>query len=130
MNYQKKLIFFMGIIFIFSILISGCNFVTSDYESYTVSYIKVSPTFAYMKVSTSKTFKVYAYDSEDNIIPVDSSKVSWELAFQCPDCLNVGVISPENGSITTSFTPYRTGLYHIYAYYEGKKDNSPIQVNP
>ena len=130
MKYQKKLVFFMGIIFLLSLLISGCNFVTPDYESYTVSYIKVSPTFAYMKVNTSKTFKVYAYDSEDNIISVDSSKVSWELAFECPVCLNVGVINPKNGSITTSFTPYRTGLYHIYAYYEGEKDNSPTQVNP
>lgn len=130
MNYQKKLIFIMGVIFIFSLLISGCNFVTPDYESYTVNYIKVSPTFAYMKVNTSKTFKVYAYDSENNIIHVDSSKVSWKLAFECPSCLNVGVINPKNGSTTTSITPYRTGLYHIYAYYEGKKDNSPIQVNP
>ncbi|MEA2016477.1 MAG: hypothetical protein U9O59_07230, partial [Actinomycetota bacterium] len=75
-------------------------------------------------------FKVYAYDSEGISIPVDPSKVSWELGFQCPTCLNVGVISPKNGSKTTSFTPYRTGLYHIYAYYDGKKDNSPIQVNP
>jgi hypothetical protein len=110
------------------ILISGCTFVIPDHTNYTVSYIRVSPSFATMKVNTTKVFKVYAYDSEDNVIPVEASKVTWEWAFECPLCGVVAEVKPESGSITTSFLPNRAGLYHIYAYYKGKKDNSPIEV--
>ena len=128
MNFKRKLIILLLVISMFFVLISGCTFVIPDYSNYTVSYIRVSPSFAIMKVNTAKVFKVYAYDSENNVIPVDSSEVTWEWAFECPLCGEVAEIKPESGSVTTYFTPHRTGLYHIYAYYKGKKDNSPIEV--
>ena len=127
---KLKLIILLMVIGMLLILIAGCTYVTPDYDNYTVSYIRISPSFATMKVNTSKIFTVKAYDAEDNIIPVDSSEVSWELAYECPVCDGIGVINPKSGSLSTSFTPYRTGLYHIYAYYKGKKDNSPIEVIP
>jgi len=130
LNFQNKCIILLGVFSVFIILISGCSYVTPDYDNYTVSYIRVVPYFATMEVNTSKIFTVKAYDAEDNIIPVDSSEVSWELAYECPACDGIGVINPKSGSLSTSFTPYRTGLYHIYAYYKGKKDNSPIKVIP
>ncbi|MBA7588594.1 hypothetical protein ES708_30657 [subsurface metagenome] len=63
---KLKLIILLGVISIFFILISGCTNVTpdnnynDDYDSYTVSYIWVSPSSATMKVSTSKLFTIYA----------------------------------------------------------------------
>jgi len=127
-NFKKKLIILLLVINVLFILISGCTFVMPDYSNYTVSYIRVSPSFATMKVNTSKPFKVYAYDFEDNVIPINSSEVTWEWAFECPLCGEVAEVKPESGSTTTYFIPYRIGLYHIYAYYKGKKDNSPIEV--
>ncbi len=128
MDFQKKLIILLGNIIIFLILISGCMFVTPDYNSYTVSYIKVIPSEATMQVNTSKIFKVLAYDSEDNLIPIDPSKVSWDFAFQCPLCTDVGEINPESGSISTYFTPKNIGRYNVYAHYKGKTDYSPVNV--
>lgn len=119
MNYQKKLIFIMGVIFIFSLLISGCNFVTPDYESYTVSYIKVLPSSANMQINASKLLKVKAYDSEGISIPVDPSKVSWVVSYECLACGVVWELNPKSGSISTYFTPERTGRYYVYAEYKG-----------
>jgi hypothetical protein len=119
MNYQKKLIFFMGIIFIFSLLISGCNYVTPDYDSYIVSYVKVIPSFANMQINTSKLLKVKAYDSEGISIPVDPSKVSWVVSYECLACGVVWKLNPKSGSISTYFTPERTGRYYVYAEYKG-----------
>lgn len=119
MNYQKKLIFFMGIIFIFSLLISGCNYVTPDYDSYIVSYVKVIPSSANMQINTSKLLKVKAYDSEGISIPVDPSKVSWVVSYECLVCGVVWKLNPKSGSISTYFTPERTGRYYVYAEYKG-----------
>ncbi|PKP57329.1 hypothetical protein CVT91_10890 [Candidatus Atribacteria bacterium HGW-Atribacteria-1] len=122
MNYQKKLIFIMGIIFIFSILISGCDFVapaTSDYDSYTVSYIKVLPSSTNMQINASKLLKVKAYDSEGISIPVDPSEVSWVVSYECLACGVVWKLNPKSGSISTYFTPERIGRYYVYAEYKG-----------
>jgi len=133
MNYQKRLIFFVGIVIlgIFLLLSSGCSsFITPDYNSATVSYIKVIPTWANVKMYTSKTFTVKAYDSEGYSIPVDPSKVYWSCSYQCPACGSVWTLNPESGSITTSFTPGPKyyGAYLIKATYKGKTDNSQITV--
>ncbi|GAH41664.1 unnamed protein product [marine sediment metagenome] len=128
MSIQRKFIIFIVIISLFLIFSSGCAYVTPDYDNYTVSYIKITPSCTTMKVNTSKVFKLWAYDSENDIIPIDPAGVTWEWAFECPACGVVADVNPESGSITSSFTPYRAGLYYIYAYYKGKKDNSPIEV--
>ena len=63
MDFQKKLIPLLLVISIFFILISGCTYIVTpdnnyddDYDSYTVSYIRVSPSSADMKVNTSTYF--------------------------------------------------------------------------
>jgi len=128
MNYQKKLIFFMGIIFLLSILISSCNFVAPDYESYTVSYIKVLPSSTNMQINASKLLKVKAYDSEGISIPVDPSKVSWVASYECLVCGVVWKLNPKSGSISTYFTPERTGRYYVYAEYKGKFASCRVDV--
>lgn len=134
MNFQRKWIILLGAISIFIILVNGCTYITPDYDydydydydSYTVSYIRVSPSSATMKVNTSKIFKVLAYDAENNLIPVDPSGVEWEASYQCWVCGKVWKLNPESGSISTYFTPKETGKYYIFAHYKEKTDYSPI----
>jgi len=79
-NFKRKLIILIGALSILLILISGCtSFITPDYDSYSVSYIRVIPYYASMKMYTSKTFTVKAYDSEGYFVPVDPSKVYLDL---------------------------------------------------
>jgi len=128
MNELRKLITLIGAISIFIFFISGCSlFITPDYDIYTVSYIKVTPSSASMKVNTSKVFKVYAYDSENEVIPIDPSKVTWSWSG-CSACGASAEINPETGSTKTTFTPEKSGLYKIYATYKNKTDDSPITV--
>jgi len=130
-NFKRKLIILIGALSILLILISGCtSFITPDYDSYSVSYIRVIPYYASMKMYTSKTFTVKAYDSEGYSLPVDPSKVYWSCTYQCLACGPVWTLNPESGSITTSFTPGAKyyGIYHIKATYKGKTDDSQINV--
>lgn len=132
MNYKRKLIILIGALSILIILISsGCtSIVTPNYDNYTVSNIKVIPYYANVKMYTSKTFTVKAYNSEGYSIPVDPSKVYWSCSYQCPACGSVWTLNPESGSITTSFTPGPKyyGIYHIKTIYKGKTDDSQINV--
>lgn len=130
MKTRIKLIILIGIISIFSIFYSGCNYVAPDmnYDNYVVSYIKVIPTTATMSINASKLFEVKAYDSENNLIPIDPSKVEWEASFQCWVCGKVWELNPESGSTTTYFTPEKEGKYYIFAHYKENTDYSPIDA--
>jgi len=130
-NFRRKLIVLIGVLSIFLLLSSGCtSIVTPNYDSYSVGYIRVIPAWASVKMYTSKTFTVKAYDSDGYSIPVDPSKVYWSCSYQCPACGSVWTLNPESGSITTSFTPGSKyyGIYHIKATYKGKTDDSSINV--
>ena len=129
MNSQKKVIVLLIVIMgMFIILISGCTFVTPDYDIYTVSYIKVTPYSATMQLGSSKKFKVLAYDSGDNLIPVNPSEVEWGASYQCWSCGKVWKLNPKSGSITNTFTPERTGRYYVWGHYKGKIDDSRVDV--
>ena len=135
MDFQKKSITLLLVISLFFILISGCTSVVipdnnydDDYDSYTVSYIMVSPSSATMKVNTSKLFTIYAYDSEDNLIPVDPSEVTWIASYECLVCGQVWKFNPNSGSISTHFSPERTGAYLVFARYKEKWDYSTVEA--
>lgn len=128
LNFQRKLIILLLIISIFFVLNSGCIFVTPDYDSYIVSYIKVTPSSAVMPLGSSKKYKLLAYDSEDNLIPVDPTKVTWGATYQCWSCGKVWKLNPKSGSITTIFTPERTGRYYIWGHYKEEADSSRVDV--
>jgi len=130
-NFKRKLIILIGALSILLIFSSGCtSFITPDYDSYSISKIRVIPYYASMKMYTSKTFTVKAYDSEGYSVPVDPSKVYWSCTYQCPACSAIWTLNPESGSISTSFTPSSKyyGTYHIKATYKGKTDDSQINV--
>jgi len=130
-NYKRKLIILIGALSILLFLSSGCtSIVTPSYDNYSVSYIRVVPYYASVKMYTSKTFTVKAYNSEGYSIPVDPSKVYWSCTYQCPVCGSVWTLNPESGSIATSFSPGPKyyGIYHIKATCKGKTDDSQINV--
>ena len=138
MNFSKKLkiIILLGAISIFIILVNGCTSVTpdnnydddDDYDSYAVSYIRVSPSSATMKINNSKLFTLLAYDSEDNLIPVDPSEVDWIASYECIACGKVWKFNPSSGSISTYFTPEETGVYLVFAHYKEKWDYSSVEA--
>lgn len=137
MNYsgKLKLIILLLVISIFIILISGCTYVVTPdnnyddgYDSYTVSYIRVSPSSTTMKVNTSKLFTLLAYDSEDNLIPVDPSEVDWIASYECIACGKVWKFNPYSGSISTYFTPEKAGAYLVFAHYKEKWDYSSVEA--
>ena len=137
MNFTRKskVIILLGAISVFIILISGCTSIVTpdnnyddDYDSYTVSYIRVFPSSATMKVNTSKLFTIYAYDSEDNLIPVDPSEVDWVASYECPACGKVWKFNPNSGSISTYFTPEETGVYYVFAHYKEKWGYSFVEA--
>ena len=135
MNLRGKLnwILFWGMIVTALIFSVGCIAITTpnpdvDYDDYIVSYIRVSPSSATMKVNTSKTFTVLAYDAEDNLIPVDPSEVNWVASYECIACGKVWELKPNSGSINTSFTPKVTGKFYVWAQYKEKWAKSLVQA--
>lgn len=129
MGKQKKIVILLCIISIYLILIGGCTaLVIPDYDSYTVSYIKVSPSSATMQANASKLLKVKAYDSEGQSIPIDPSAVTWGASYECLSCGVVWKFNPKTGSDSTYFTPERIGRYYVYAHYKEKTASSRIDA--
>jgi hypothetical protein len=131
LNNQKKiniLIFF--ILGIFVVINSGCTLVTPppDDNNYVVSYIHIKPSSVTMPLGSAKQFELVAYDSEDQLIPVNASEVEWVASYECPVCGKVWKLNPESGSKTTTFTPEREGKYHIWGNYKDKWDDSVVIV--
>lgn len=127
MTYRRKLIVLIGISILSLILISGClNFLLPDYDSYTVSFIKIKPSSVNMKVNDAKVFTVKAYDLNGYQIPIDKTKVSWSWS---PQCCKTADLSPKNGSTNTTFIPGSVGSYKVKVYYKGKFAYSSITVN-
>jgi len=132
LNNQKKiniLIFF--ILGIFIIINSGCtSIIPPDYDdNYIVSYVHVKPSSVTMQLGSSKKFEIVAYDSENNLIPINPAEVNWEVAYQCWACGKVWKLSPESGSKTTTFTPEKVGKYWIYGYYKDEVDYDYSVIN-
>jgi hypothetical protein len=130
MNHKKRVILVILTIILFLVLTVSCTLVTPDYDSYTVSYIKVSPSLATitMQVNTSKLLKVKAYDSEGELIPIDPSEVTWEASYECWACGVTWNLNPKTGSASTYFTPEKIGRYYVYAHYKEKTTYSRIDA--
>ena len=135
MKFSEKftLLVLLGVVSLFLIFSCGCTYVApdivdEDYDNYIVSYIKVTPKTATMNVNASKSFEVKAYDSEDNLIPIDSSEVDWAVTYECLVCGKVWKLNPESGSTSTYFTPEKEGKYYLFAHYKEKWGYSSIDA--
>ncbi|PKP59529.1 hypothetical protein CVT91_06560 [Candidatus Atribacteria bacterium HGW-Atribacteria-1] len=126
-SFQRKIIILIGISILSLILFSGClSYVLPDYDSYTVSFIKITPSSVdNMKVNESRFFTVKAYDIDGYQIPIDKDELGWSWS---PQCCKVAELYPKTGSIKTTFIPGDVGSYKIKVYYKGKFAYSTIMV--
>ncbi len=132
MRYQKKLILLLIMVSLYMLFTIGC---VSEYiapaiinpnppvnpGNSTVSYIKVSAASSTVKVNQSLQLVVKAYNSDDEWVILDKSKIkSWNWsALGCPACFEGFVeLSPKSGSLTTTFSSGKAGTFYIVAYYQ------------
>jgi hypothetical protein len=90
-------------------------------ENSTVSYVKVSAASSTIKVNQSLQLVVKGYNSDDEWVILDKSKVyswGWTVQGQCYNCIKPFVnLSPKSGSLTTTFSSGKSGTFFIVAYY-------------
>ena len=132
MKYQNKSILFI-MIFIFITMSIGCNgnnptipgidpnpIVNPDNS--TVSKIEVTTSSSTIDVNQSQQLVVRGYNSDDEWVIIDKSKIKlwdWSVIGQCYDCVVDFVnLSPQSGSLTTTFTSGVTGTFYVVAYYQ------------
>jgi len=100
--------------------------VLPDYDSYTVSFINITPSSVDdMKVNESRFFTVKAYDIDGYQIPINKNELGWSWS---PQCCKTAELYPKTGSLKTTFVPREAGSYKIKAYCKGKFAYSNITV--
>ena len=91
-------------------------------DNSTVSYVKVTPLSSSIKVNQSLQLVVRGYNSDDEWVILDKSKVilwKWTVIGQCYDCVKDDVkLTPKSGSLTTTFSSGKIGTFYIVAYYQ------------
>ena len=133
LKYQKKFIVILLMIIVFTFISSGCNGgnpiipevnpnPSTNPDNSTVSYVKVSAALSTIKVNQSLQLVVKGYNSDDEWVILDKSKIKswgWTVQGQCYNCVKPYVdLSPKSGSLTTTFTSGVTGTFFIVAYYQ------------
>ena len=135
MKYKKSYIVLLTIMSILMISLCGCsnNSIipvipgTNPNPSVnpgnsTVSYIKVVASSETMEVNQSKQLVVKGYNSDDEWVILDKSKIilwKWTVTEQCGPCIaGLVSLSPTVNSLTTNFSSGAPGTFHIVAYYE------------
>ena len=132
-KYHNKSILLFIMIFIFITMSIGCNGnnpiipgidpnPTINSDNSTVSYVKVNATSSTIKVDQSLQLVVKGYNSDDEWVILDKSRVyswGWIVENQCYNCVKPYVdLSPKSGSLTTTFTSSKVGTFYIVAYYQ------------
>jgi hypothetical protein len=91
-------------------------------DNSTVSYITVNAFSSTIKINQSLQLVVKGYNSDDEWIVLDKSKIyswGWTVQGQCYNCVKPFVnLSPKSGSLTTTFTSEVTGTFFIVVYYQ------------
>ena len=94
---------------------------TINPDNSTVSYVEVSASSSTIKVNQSLQFLVKGYNSDDEWIILDKSKIyswGWTVENQCYNCVKPYMdLSPKSGSLTTTFSSGKSGTFYIVAYY-------------
>jgi hypothetical protein len=145
LKYQKRLInskIIAGTICIFILILfsSGCvsdSIVpgidpnpTVNPDNSTVSYIEVTASYSTIKVNQSQQLVVKGYNSDDEWVILDKSKVyswGWTVQGQCYNCIKPFVeLSPKRGSLTTTFTSGVAGIFYVVAYYQENAEDDCI----
>lgn len=94
---------------------------TINPDNSTVSYVKVSASSSTVKVGESVQIMIEGYNSGNEQIILDKSKVyswDWSVQAQCYSCVEPFVeLSPKSGSLTTTFSSGKSGTFFIVVYY-------------
>jgi len=103
---------------------------TINPDNSTVSYVKVSAASSNIKINQSLQLVVKGYNSDDEWVILDKSKIikwGWTVENQCYNCVKPYIgLSPKSGSLTTTFTSGKVGIFYIVAYYQEKPGDSYI----
>jgi hypothetical protein len=95
---------------------------TVNPDNSTVSYVKVSASSSTIKINQSQQLVVKGYNSDDEWVILDKSKIKswdWSVIGQCYNCVVEFIdLSPKSGSLTTTFSSGVTGTFYIVAYYQ------------
>ena len=87
----------------------------------TVSYVIVSTASSSVKVGESVQIVVKGYNSDDERVILDKSKIKswdWSVIGQCYNCVKPYVnLSPKGASLTTTFSSGKSGTFFIVVYY-------------
>ena len=131
LKYSKKVIITLFVLCLLAILEFGCttNVIPpienpnpiSNPENDTLSYVKLSTTSTSVKVGESVQIMIEGYNSGNEQIILDKSKVyswDWSVQAQCYSCVEHFVeLSPKSGSLTTTFSSGKSGTFFIVVYY-------------
>lgn len=95
---------------------------TENPDNSTLSYIEVTASSSTIKINQSLQFVAKGYNSDDEWVILDKSKIKlwdWSVIGQCYSNV-VGFIdlSPRSVSLTTTFSSGITGTFYIVAYYQ------------
>lgn len=95
---------------------------TVNPDNSTVSYVEVSASSSTIKTNQSLQFVVRGYNSDDEWVILDKSKIKswdWSVIGQCYNCVVDYVnLNPKSGSLTTTFSSGITGTFYVVAYYQ------------
>ena len=131
--YNKPLLLFVMIFILITISV-GCNGSnpvipgiinpnpTVNPDNSTVSYVIVSADSSSAKVDESVQIVVKGYNSDDEWVILDKSKIKlwkWSVIGLCYTCVEPYVnLSPKSASLTTTFSVGVAGKFYIAAYYQ------------
>ena len=132
MKYHNKSILLFILIFILITMSIGCSNnpivpgidpnPTENPDNSAVSYIEVTASSSTIKVNQSIQLVVKGYNSDDEWVILDKSKIKlwgWTVQGQCYNCIKPFVeLSPKSGSLTTTFSSGVTGTFYIVVYYQ------------
>jgi len=103
---------------------------TVNPDNSTVSYVEVSASSSTIKINQSLQFVVRGYNSDDEWVILDKSKIKswdWSVIGQCYNCVADYVnLYPKSGSLTTTFSSGITGTFYIVAYYQENPEDAYI----
>jgi hypothetical protein len=103
---------------------------TENPDNNTVSYIKVTASSSTIKVNQSQQLVVRGYNSDDEWVILDKSKIKfwvWSVQGQCYVCVEPYVtLTPQSSSLTTTFTSGVTGTFFIGCVYQENIGADPI----
>ena len=94
---------------------------TVNPDNSTVSYVIVSAASSSAKVGESVQIVVKGYNSDDEWVVLDKSRIKlWDWsALGCLACFEGFInLSPQRGSLTTTFSSGKAGTFYIVAYYQ------------